>query len=65
MSVGELAATVGVRPRRIEALEAGRRDPDYVLLVRLARALGVSAGELLARAQGRGCERGAPPAADG
>lgn len=32
----------------LAAIEAGRRDPDYLTLTRLARALGVSVGELLA-----------------
>ncbi|MGO9321788.1 MAG: helix-turn-helix transcriptional regulator [Solirubrobacteraceae bacterium] len=52
LSQGELAAAVGVRERRIQALEAGRLDPDYVLLVRLAKALGVRAGALVIRAEG-------------
>jgi len=31
----------------LAAIEAGRRDPDYRTLARLARALGASVGELL------------------
>jgi transcriptional regulator with XRE-family HTH domain len=51
LSRGELAAAVGVGHSRIQALEAGRLDPDYVLLVRLAKALGVRAGALVLRAE--------------
>jgi transcriptional regulator with XRE-family HTH domain len=50
MSRSELAAALGVSERRVQALEAGRVEPDYVLLVRLAKALGVRAGALLIRA---------------
>jgi transcriptional regulator with XRE-family HTH domain len=51
LSRSELAAAVGVNERRIQALEDGRLDPDYVLLVRLAKALGVRPGALLLRAE--------------
>jgi transcriptional regulator with XRE-family HTH domain len=54
LSRSELAATVGVGERRIHALEDGRLDPDYVLLVRLAKALGVRPGALLLRAEALG-----------
>jgi DNA-binding XRE family transcriptional regulator len=47
----ELAAAVGVARLRIDALESGRLDPDYVLLVRLGKALGVAGGALVARAE--------------
>lgn len=56
----ELAAAAGVGERRIQALEAGRLDPDYVLLVRVAKALGVRAGALVLRAEGRADEGQAP-----
>ncbi len=52
LSESELAAEVGVGEHRIQALEAGRLDPDYVLLVRLAKVLGVRAGALVSRAEG-------------
>jgi transcriptional regulator with XRE-family HTH domain len=52
LSQHELAVAAGVGERRIAALEAGRLDPDYVLLVRLAKALGVRAGALVIRAEG-------------
>lgn len=51
ISQTELAAAVGVEQQRIDALESGRLDPDYVLLVRLAKALDVGAGALVARAE--------------
>jgi transcriptional regulator with XRE-family HTH domain len=54
LSQSELEATVGVGERRIQALEDGRLDPDYVLLVRLAKALGVRPGALLLRAEALG-----------
>jgi transcriptional regulator with XRE-family HTH domain len=54
LSQSELEATVGVGGRRIQALEDGRLDPDYVLLVRLAKALGVRPGALLLRAEALG-----------
>lgn len=50
MSSAALAAESGVAATRIEALEAGRLEVDYVTLVRLARALGLGAGELFRRA---------------
>ena len=51
LSRERLAAAVGVPERRIEALEAGRLDPGYVLLVRLEKALRVAPGALFARAE--------------
>jgi transcriptional regulator with XRE-family HTH domain len=51
LSRSELAAAAHVTERRVRALEEGRLDPDYVLLVRLARALGVRAGALVRRAE--------------
>jgi transcriptional regulator with XRE-family HTH domain len=48
---GELADTVGVAERRVQALEDGRLDPDYVLLVRVAKALHVRPGSLVSRAE--------------
>ncbi len=51
LSQGELAAASGVQERRIRALEAGRLDPDFVLLFAIARVLGVRAGALVLRAE--------------
>jgi transcriptional regulator with XRE-family HTH domain len=52
LSQAQLATATGVAERRIGALEAGRLDPDYVLLVALARALGVRPVALVVRAEG-------------
>jgi len=60
LSRRDLAAAVGVGERRIQALEAGRLDPDYVLLVRVAKALGVRAAALVLRAEG-GADEGQAP----
>ena len=60
MSQTELAAAVGVEQLRIDALELGRLDPDYVLLVRLAKALGVGPGALVVRAEKLASEARAP-----
>jgi transcriptional regulator with XRE-family HTH domain len=51
LSQGALAATAGTEERRIRALEAGQIDPDYVLLVALAKALGVRPVALVIRAE--------------
>ncbi len=51
LKLSELATAVGVAESRIQALEEGRLDPDYVLLVRLAKALHVRAGSLVSRAE--------------
>jgi transcriptional regulator with XRE-family HTH domain len=51
LSQAQLAAATGVPQRRIGALETGRLDPDYVLLVALARALGVRPVRLVVRAE--------------
>jgi transcriptional regulator with XRE-family HTH domain len=56
----ELAGAAGVTEGRVRALEDGRLDPDYVLLVRLAKALGVRPSALVLRAEGRAGE-GQPP----
>jgi transcriptional regulator with XRE-family HTH domain len=51
LKLSEVAGAVGVAERRIQALEDGRLDPDYVLLVRLAKVLHVRAGSLVSRAE--------------
>ena len=50
----------GVPERRVRTLEEGRLDPDYVLLIRLAKALGVRPSALVRRAEGRASEGGGP-----
>jgi len=47
LTAAALAAAAGVEPERIEALEAGELDPDYELLLALARGLGMRAATLL------------------
>jgi predicted transcriptional regulator len=47
VSVAALARTTGVAPACIHALEAGTLDPDYELLLVLARGLGVSSSALV------------------
>ncbi len=50
-SASELASELGVEGAYVSALEAGERDPDYELLLALARALGVRAAALIGRAE--------------
>jgi len=57
LSQGELAAASGVEGRRIRALEDGRLDPDYLMLLALAKAMGVRAGALVIRAEELTAER--------
>jgi hypothetical protein len=47
LTVDGLAAAVNAEPDDLRSLEAGWLDPDYVLLVRLAEALGVRPGALV------------------
>ncbi len=54
LSIGELAGATGYSEARITAVEEGRRDPDYVMVVRLARGIGVPAGAFLRRAEEMG-----------
>lgn len=60
LSTGELAAATGIARTRIEALEAGRLNPDYELLLTLARALGVMPSALAIRAEAIQAEHRAP-----
>ncbi len=48
LAPADLAAAAALDVETLAAIEAGRRDPDYLSLTRLARALGVSVGKLLA-----------------
>jgi transcriptional regulator with XRE-family HTH domain len=59
LSASELAAAAHVELQRVAALEAGRLDPTYDLLLALARALGVQPSALIACAEdiGRGWAR--------
>jgi transcriptional regulator with XRE-family HTH domain len=47
ISVGQLAAIVGIPPGRVEALEAGQINPGYRLLFNLADGLGIRATEIV------------------
>jgi transcriptional regulator with XRE-family HTH domain len=47
----KLAATTGVHERRVTALEEGRLDPDYELLLLVADALGTRASALIIHAE--------------
>jgi transcriptional regulator with XRE-family HTH domain len=51
LSSAELAAALGVERAYAQALEAGECDPDYELLLALARVLGVRPAELIGRAE--------------
>lgn len=50
VSARELAATAGLEPARLEAIEAGRCDPRYDVLVAVAHALSLTTTELVQRA---------------
>jgi transcriptional regulator with XRE-family HTH domain len=65
MGVAQLAAAAGVDLRRIAALEAGRANPAYELLLALARALGVPAWELVVRAEALSAEPQDPDGTQG
>jgi transcriptional regulator with XRE-family HTH domain len=43
----QLSAAVQMEPAEISRLERGGRDPQLLTIVRLARGLGVSVGDLL------------------
>ncbi|UAL09746.1 helix-turn-helix domain-containing protein [Caulobacter segnis] len=47
LAPARLAAAAMIEEETLAAIEAGRRDPDYLVLKRLAEALGVSVGALL------------------
>jgi len=47
LTPARLAAAAAIETETLAAIEAGRRDPDYRVLRRLAEALGVGVGALL------------------
>jgi transcriptional regulator with XRE-family HTH domain len=51
LSTGELAAATGIEQARIQALEAGRFNPDYELLLALAEGLGGRPSAFVIRAE--------------
>lgn len=51
MSIGELAEAINIRRQRIDALETGRLDPTYELLLAIAEGLGTQTSTLVALAE--------------
>jgi transcriptional regulator with XRE-family HTH domain len=51
LSRSELARTAGVEEARLSALETGRLDPDYELLLTLAEGIGVPPSAFVLRAE--------------
>jgi ribosome-binding protein aMBF1 (putative translation factor) len=51
ISAGELAGKAGIAERRLARLEAGKLDPDYDLMLRLADALNVESSTFVLRAE--------------
>jgi transcriptional regulator with XRE-family HTH domain len=51
MSVEELAGATGTHRKRVEALETGRLNPSYELLLALAEGLGVQPSALVTLAE--------------
>lgn len=49
LSMGDIAQHAGVSPRRIMRMEQGEREPNLVLLFRIASALDVAPSELVSR----------------
>jgi transcriptional regulator with XRE-family HTH domain len=49
LSIDAIAQHAGVSTRRITGMEQGQREPNLVMLFRLASALGVGPSELVAR----------------
>ena len=51
MSAGELADAIDIRRQRIDALETGRLDPTYELLLAVAEGLGTQPSALVTLAE--------------
>jgi transcriptional regulator with XRE-family HTH domain len=51
VDAGDLAAAAGVDLKRVDALENGRLDPNFQLLVRLAQAMDVRTSAFFVRAE--------------
>jgi transcriptional regulator with XRE-family HTH domain len=51
LSAHDLAAAAGVAPKRVAALEDGQLDPDYELLVTLAKGMGIHPAVFFLRAE--------------
>ncbi len=50
LSAHDLAAASGVAPARVAALEEGQLDPDFELLLALAKSMGITQTAFYARA---------------
>jgi transcriptional regulator with XRE-family HTH domain len=61
LSAGELAAAAEAAPARVAALEDGRLDPDFELLVKLANSMGVHPSAFVLRAEELGGQDTGPP----
>ena len=60
MTQAELAEVCGVSQKTISALEVDRRNPSYDLLIRLTKALNVTADELIGNSNDKaGIRKGA------
>jgi transcriptional regulator with XRE-family HTH domain len=51
MSADELAGATGIGRARLDALESGRLDPTYELLLALAEGLGIQPSALVTLAE--------------
>jgi transcriptional regulator with XRE-family HTH domain len=51
LSAHDLAAASGVAPTRVAALEDGQLDPDFELLLVLAKSMGISPSAFFVRAE--------------
>ena len=54
MTQEELASKAGVSREYVSQLENGRKSPTVQVLLRVCRAMGASASELLAKVEGEG-----------
>jgi transcriptional regulator with XRE-family HTH domain len=57
MEIPELAAATGLEVSRIEAVEAGRLDPDFALLLALSSSMGLRPSAFVLRAEQLAGER--------
>ena len=51
LDVADLAAAAGMAPARVAALESGRLDPDFELLLALAKSMGIRPTAFFVRAE--------------
>jgi transcriptional regulator with XRE-family HTH domain len=51
VSIADAAAGASVPPGRLASVEAGRREPDFVLIMRVARTIGVKPSEFVHRGE--------------